>query len=315
VGNIRHFRLDTDLTPDEQATVLELAATLKAARRSPDHPRPLAGRSVALIFEKPSARTRVSFEVGVTELGGHPVVLDANTIGLGKRESIEDVAKVLSRYVDAVVIRTFGQDRVDRLAAAGSVPVVNALSDFTHPCQGLADLQTVRDHLGTTTGVTLTYVGDGNNVAHSLLLAGAMAGMHIRICTPGGYEPDADVVRQAGVLASAAGGSVAVLNDPKAAADGADVLYTDVWASMGQEADAANRVAAFRPYQLNEALIAAATPTVKVMHCLPAHRGDEITDGAMDGPASVVFDQAENRLHAQKALLAFLFGQLDAPVR
>src|SRR6185369_4233539 len=297
---IRHFRLDTDLTPTEQAMVLDLAGRLKAARRDPSHPRPLAGRSVALIFEKPSARTRVSFEVGVTELGGHPIVLDANTIGLGKRESVEDIAKVLSRYVDAIVIRTFGQDRVDRLAAAGDVPVVNALSDFTHPCQALADLQTVREHCGTTKGVTLTYVGDGNNVAHSLLYAGAMAGAHVRVCTPAGYEPDADVVAAAGGLAAAGGGSVTVLKDPKAAASGADVLYTDVWASMGQEADAANRVAAFRPYQLNEALIAAAKPTVKVMHCLPAHRGDEITDGAMDGPASVVFDQAENRLHAQK---------------
>jgi ornithine carbamoyltransferase len=306
---IRHFRLDTDLTPAELATVLDSAAKLKAARRSPDHPRPLAGRSVALIFEKPSARTRVSFEVGVTELGGHPVVLDANTIGLGKRESIEDVARVLSRYVDAIVIRTFGQDRVDRLAAASSVPVVNALSDFTHPCQALADLQTVREHLGTAQGVTLTYVGDGNNVAHSLLFAGAMAGTHVRVATPVGYEPDAEVVRRAGDLAAASGGSVKVLHDPREAADGADVLYTDVWASMGQEADAANRVAAFRPYQLNEDLIAAAKPTVKVMHCLPAHRGDEITDGAMDSPASVVFDQAENRLHAQKALLAFLFAQ------
>jgi ornithine carbamoyltransferase len=308
---IRHFRLDTDLTPAEQAEVLDLADQLRAARRGPGHPRPLAGRSVALIFEKPSARTRVSFEVGVTELGGHPVVLDANTIGLGKRESIEDVAKVLSRYVDAVVIRTFGQDRVDRLAAAGSVPVVNALSDFTHPCQGLADLQTIRQHLGGTRGVTLTYVGDGNNVAHSLLLAGAMAGVHVRIATPAGYEPDAQVVAQAGRLAAAGGGSVAVLHDPLQAADGADVLYTDVWASMGQEDDAANRAQAFRPFQLGEALIAAAKPTVKVMHCLPAHRGDEITDGAMDGPASVVFDQAENRLHAQKALLAFLFAAAD----
>ncbi|MBL7493440.1 ornithine carbamoyltransferase [Frankia sp. AgB1.9] len=310
---IRHFRLDTDLTPAEQAAVLDSADLLKAARRTPAHPRPLAGRSVALIFEKPSARTRVSFEVGVTELGGHPIVLDANTIGLGKRESIEDIAKVLSRYVDAIVIRTFGQDRVDRLAAAGTVPVVNALSDFTHPCQALADLQTVRDHLGTTRGVTLTYVGDGNNVSRSLLFAGAMAGAHIRVCAPKGYEPDAGVVARSAQLAAGTGGSVAVLHDPAAAADGADVLYTDVWASMGQEADAANRVDVFRPYQLNEALIAAAKPTVKVMHCLPAHRGDEITDGAMDGPASVVFDQAENRLHAQKALLAFLFSALEAP--
>jgi ornithine carbamoyltransferase len=305
---IRHFLLDSDLTPAEQASVLDAADRLKAARRSPAAARPLAGRSVALIFEKPSARTRVSFEVGVAELGGQPVVLDANTIQLGQRESIEDVSRVLSRYVDAIVLRTFGHDRVDRMAAAASVPVVNALSEHTHPCQGLADLQTIRGVFGALAGVTLTYVGDGNNVAHSLLLAGATAGMRVRVATPPGMEPDADVVRQAGEIGAGTGGTVEVLHDPRAAADGADVLYADVWTSMGQEADAASRVDVFRPYQVNEALVAAAGPKAIVMHCLPAHRGEEITGAVIDGPRSVVFDQAENRLHAQKALLDFLLA-------
>ncbi|ONH29210.1 ornithine carbamoyltransferase [Pseudofrankia asymbiotica] len=305
---IRHFLLDSDLTPAEQASVLDSADRLKATRRSPAAGRPLAGASVALIFEKPSARTRVSFEVGVAELGGHPVVLDANTVQLGQRESIEDVARVLSRYVDAIVIRTFGQERVDRMAAVSSVPVVNALSDFAHPCQALADLQTIRGVFGSLAGVRLTYVGDGNNVAHSLLLAGATAGMRVRIAAPPGMEPDADVVRQATEIGGSTGGAVEVLNDPHAAADGADVLYADVWTSMGQEADAAGRVDTFRPYQINEALVAAAGPSAIVMHCLPAHRGEEITAAVIDGPRSVVFDQAENRLHAQKALLGFLLA-------
>ncbi|WP_007520006.1 MULTISPECIES: ornithine carbamoyltransferase [Pseudofrankia] len=305
---IRHFLLDSDLTPAEQALVLDSADRFKATRRSPAVARPLAGASVALIFEKPSARTRVSFEVGVAELGGHPVVLDANTVQLGQRETIEDVARVLSRYVDAIVIRTFGQERADRMAAAASVPVVNALSDFTHPCQALADLQTIRGVFGGLAGVTLTYVGDGNNVAHSLLLAGATAGMRVRVATPPGMEPAPDVVRQATEIGASTGGAVEVLTDPRAAADGADVLYTDVWTSMGQEANAAGRVDAFRPYQVNEALLAAARPSAIVMHCLPAHRGEEIAGAVIDGPRSVVFDQAENRLHAQKALLGFLFA-------
>jgi len=307
---IRHFLLDSDLTPAEQASVLDRADQLKATRRSPAADRPLAGGSVALIFEKPSARTRVSFEVGVAELGGHPVVLDASTIQLGQRESIEDVAQVLSRYVDAIVIRTFGQERVERMASAASVPVVNALSDFAHPCQALADLQTIRGVFGALAGRTLTYVGDGNNVAHSLLLAGAAAGMRVRIAAPPGMEPNAGVVHRAAEIGVGTGGVVEVGNDPRAAADGADVLYTDVWTSMGQESAAASRVDAFRPYQLNEALVAAAKPSAIVMHCLPAHRGEEITAAVIDGPRSVVFDQAENRLHAQKALLDFLFASL-----
>ncbi|MBX6388314.1 MAG: ornithine carbamoyltransferase [Frankia sp.] len=304
----RHFLLDTDLTPAEQAAVLDAADQLKANRRAPDVPRPLAGRSVALIFEKPSTRTRLSFEVGVAELGAHPLVIDANTTQLGRGETIEDTAAVLSRYVDAIVIRTFGQDRIEALAGAASVPVINALSDHAHPCQALADLQTIRAHFGSLAGHTLTYVGDGNNVAHSLLLAGAMAGLTVRVASPPGYQPDPGVVRQASEIGATTGAAVEVLTDPVAAATGADVLYTDVWASMGQEADAAARVAAFQGFQLNESLLAVAAPKAIVMHCLPAHRGEEISAGAMDGPASAVFDQAENRLHVQKALLAFLLA-------
>jgi ornithine carbamoyltransferase len=275
---------------------------------------PLAGpRAVAVIFEKPSTRTRLSFEVGIAELGGQPVILDARSTQLGRGETIEDTAQVLSRYVDAIVIRTFGQDRIEALAAAAAVPVVNALTDFAHPCQALADLQTIREHCGAKNdgglaGLTLTYLGDGNNMAHSLLIAGAMAGMHVRVASPTAYEPLPEVVTRAAEHAKASGGSVAVTNDALEAASGADVLYTDVWASMGQEDQAADRVELFRPYALDEKVLAAAASDAVVMHCLPAHRGEEIAASVIDGPASIVFDQAENRLHAQKALLAFLLS-------
>ncbi|HVU60742.1 MAG TPA: ornithine carbamoyltransferase [Mycobacteriales bacterium] len=306
MAGLRHFLIDDDLTADEQLAVLDTAARMKADRCAEQ---PLAGpRSVAVIFEKPSTRTRLSFEVGIAELGGHPVVIDSRSTQLGRGETIEDTARVLSRYVDAIVIRTFGQDRIEALAAAASVPVVNALTDLAHPCQVLADLQTVREHKGGLSGVTLAYLGDGNNMAHSLLLGGAMAGMHVRTGCPDGYLPDPGIVSRAELLAKASGGSVSVLTDPVAAATGADVLYTDVWASMGQEDDAANRLEAFAPYTLDGAKLAAAADDAVVMHCLPAHRGEEISAEVMDGPASIVFDQAENRLHAQKALLAFLIG-------
>jgi ornithine carbamoyltransferase len=304
MGAPRHFLIDDDLSPAEQLSVLDTAARMKLDRLAE---RPLAGpRSVAVIFEKPSTRTRFSFEVGIAELGGHPVILDARSSQLGRGETIEDTARVLSRYVDAIVIRTFGQDRIEALAAASTVPVVNALTDLVHPCQVLADLQTVREHKGVLAGTTLTYLGDGNNMAHSLLLGGAIAGMHIRVGAPAGYLPDPAIVTRAELLAKASGGSVAVLTDPLDAAKDADVLYTDVWASMGQEDDAAGRVETFRPYAVDEEKLSLAAVDAVVMHCLPAHRGEEISAAVMDGPASIVFDQAENRLHAQKALLAFL---------
>jgi ornithine carbamoyltransferase len=300
----RHFLVDDDLTAAEQASVLDEADRMKKDRFAA---RPLSGpRSVAVVFEKPSTRTRLSFEVGIAELGGHPVILDARSTQLGRGETIEDTAHVLSRYVDAIVIRTFGQDRIEALAAAASVPVVNALTDFAHPCQALADLQTIREHKGGLAGLTLAYLGDGNNMAHSLLLAGALAGMHVKVGAPVGFQPLPEVVARAADLASESGGSVDVTGDPAEAAAGADVLYTDVWASMGQEAEAASRLEVFRPYALDERAVAAAAPDVVVMHCLPAHRGEEIAAAVIDGPASIVFDQAENRLHAQKALLSFL---------
>jgi ornithine carbamoyltransferase len=300
----RHFLVDDDLTATEQTAVLDEADRMKKDRYAA---RSLAGpRSVAVVFEKPSTRTRLSFEIGIAELGGHPVVLDAQSTQLGRGETIEDTARVLSRYVDAIVMRTFGQDRIASLAAASGVPVVNALTDYAHPCQALADLQTIREHKGTLAGVRLTYVGDGNNMAHSLMLAGALAGMDVRIATPSDFEPLAQVTARAAELAQATGGSVAVLHDPLAAAAGADVLYTDVWASMGQESEAASRRDAFGPYQINDRMVAEAAADAVVMHCLPAHRGEEIAASVIDGSASIVFDQAENRLHAQKALLAFL---------
>jgi ornithine carbamoyltransferase len=306
MGSVRHFLIDDDLSAAEQAAVLDNADRMKTDRFAQ---RPLAGpRAIAVIFEKPSTRTRFSFEVGIAELGGHPVILDARSSQLGRGETIEDTAQVLSRYVDAIVIRTFAQERIDALAAASTVPVVNALTDLAHPCQALADLQTIREHKGVLAGLTLTYLGDGNNMAHSLLIAGAMAGMHVRVGAPSDFEPLPEIVATAERHAKASGGSVAVTNDAIEASSGADVLYTDVWASMGQEDEAASRVEVFRPYALDERVLAAAGPGAVVMHCLPAHRGEEIAAAVIDGPASIVFDQAENRLHAQKALLTFLLS-------
>ena len=295
-----------DLSAPELTSVLSLAGKLKADRDM--HADALAGRAAALIFEKSSTRTRVSFEVGVAQLGGHPITLSSGDLQLGRGETIEDTGRVLARYVDVIVLRTFEQERLEALAAAAAVPVVNALSDCEHPCQALADLLTIEEHLGSLTGRVLTYVGDGNNVAHSLLLAGAKAAMTVRIATPVGFEPIPQVVERAEEIAAETGGSIEVGTDPVAAATGAHVLYTDVWASMGQEEEAEERGLIFRPYQLNDGLIDVADPGVLVMHCLPAHRGEEIADHAIDGDHSVVFDQAENRLHTQKALLVFLFG-------
>jgi ornithine carbamoyltransferase len=303
----RHFLVDDDISPSEQEAILDEADRMKKDRFSS---RPLAGpRSVAVIFEKPSTRTRLSFDAGIAELGGHPIVIDARSTQLGRGETIEDTAMVLSRYVAAIVIRTFGQDRIECLAEAASVPVVNALTDYAHPCQALADLQTIREKRGHLAGVTLSYLGDGNNMAHSLLLAGALAGMHVRVASPPGFEPIDQVVRRASEIGEKTGGSALVTNDALEAAADADVLYTDVWASMGQESEATSRQLVFQPYMLDERAVEAATDDVIVMHCLPAHRGEEIAASVVDGPHSVVFDQAENRLHAQKALLAFL---LDA---
>lgn len=301
----RHFLRDDDLSPAEQAEVLQLAAELK---KDPFSARPLEGpRGVAVLFDKNSTRTRFSFEVGIAQLGGHAVVVDARSTQLGRDETLEDTARVLSRYVEAIVWRTYGQDRLDAMASAATVPVVNALSDEFHPCQVLADLQTIAERKGSLTGLRMTYFGDGaNNMAHSLMLGGVTAGLHVTVAAPDGFAPDEAFVAAARRRAEGTGASVTVTTDADAAARGADVLVTDTWTSMGQEDDGLDRLTPFQPYQINARLLSLADPEAIVLHCLPAHRGDEITDEVMDGPASVVWDEAENRLHAQKALLAWL---------
>jgi ornithine carbamoyltransferase len=305
---MRHLLRDDDLTPDEQRQVLDLADALKAA---PFSRRPLEGpRGVAVLFDKPSTRTRLSFEAGVAQLGGTPLVVDAPTSQLGRGETIADTARVISRYVAAIVWRTGAQARIEEMAAGATVPVVNALTDSFHPCQVLADLQTVRERFGQLAGLTLAYLGDGaNNMAHSLLLGGVTAGLHVRVCAPEGFTPDADVLRDAEARTEQTGGSAAVVADPHLAVEGAQVVVTDTWVSMGQESDGLDRAAPFRPLQVNDALLARAAPDAIALHCLPAHRGDEITDAVLDGPRSAVWDEAENRLHAQKALLTWLLAQ------
>jgi ornithine carbamoyltransferase len=301
----RHFLRDDDLTPDEQAEVLALAAELK---KDPFSRRPLDGpRGVAVIFDKNSTRTRFSFEIGIAQLGGHAVVVDGRSTQLGREETLEDTGRVLSRYVDAIVWRTFAQERLTAMASGSSVPVVNALSDEFHPCQVLADLQTLAERKGELKGLRLAYFGDGaNNMAHSLMLGGVTAGVHVTIAAPAGFEPHSEFVVAAEQRALQTGATVRVTNVPKAAANGADVLVTDTWTSMGQENDGLDRVGPFRPFQLNADLLSLADPEVVVLHCLPAHRGFEITDEVIDGPQSAVWDEAENRLHAQKALLVWL---------
>ena len=303
----RHFLRDDDLTPAQQAEVLDLARVMKKDRFAR---RPLEGpKAVAVLFDKPSLRTRVSFTVGIAELGGLPLVIDTQTTHIGRGETIGDIARVLTRQTAAIVWRTFGQDRIEELAAASTVPVINALTDEFHPCQILADLQTVAERLGPLPGRALAYLGDGaNNMAHSYLLGGATAGMHVRVAAPDGYQPDPAIVAAAQRIAAETGGSAAVVGDPALAVKGADVLATDVWVSMGQQ-DAPDRRPALAPFQVSGELLALAADGAIVLHCLPAHRGEEITAGVIDGPASAVWDQAENRLHAQKALLAWLLEQ------
>ena len=302
---LRHFLRDDDLSPAEQAEVLTLAAELKAA---PFSRRPLEGpRGVAVIFEKNSTRTRFSFEVGIAQLGGHAVVVDGRSTQLGREETLEDTGQVLSRYVDAIVWRTFAQERLTAMATGSTVPIVNALSDEFHPCQVLADLQTLAERKGGLTGLTMTYFGDGaNNMAHSLMLGGVTAGINVTIAAPRGFEPHPLFVAAAQQRAEQTGATVMVSSDPRAAASGVDVLVTDTWTSMGQENDGLDRVRPFRPFQVNAELLGLADPDAVVLHCLPAHRGHEITDDVIDGPQSAVWDEAENRLHAQKALLVWL---------
>jgi ornithine carbamoyltransferase len=278
----------------------------RAKARTPS--RVLAGKSVGLFFEKASTRTRVSFEVAIAQLGGHPVFLPAQEIQLGRGETVADTARVLSRYLDALVIRTFGQDRLEEWARHATIPVINGLTDAHHPCQILADLLTIDEHKSRLNGIVVAYVGDGNNVAQSLLEGCAMMGMTCRVAAPPGYHPDAEIVKWAELEAHKSGGEVWIGEDPREAARSADVLYTDVWTSMGQEAETATRLEVFRPYQINADLLRLAKRDAIVMHCLPAHRSEEITDEVMEGRQSVIFDQAENRLHVQKAILEMLVG-------
>ncbi len=305
----RDFISLADLTPAEIEGLISQAVALKAEWQHGGNGPVLSGKVLGMIFQKPSLRTRVSFEMAMHQVGGDAMYLSPDEIGLGKRESVADVARVLSRYVDAIMARVFAHAHIIELARYSRVPVINGLSDFSHPCQGLADLLTVHEKFGRLAGVRLAYVGDANNVLTSLLFGGAKVGMHVVAANPKGYAPDPAVVARAREFATASGGSVELTDDPHAAVRGADVIYTDVWTSMGQEAERERRLQIFPPYQVNGKLVSEAKPEAIVLHCLPAHRGEEITDEVIDGPHSVVFDQAENRMHAQKAILVDLLGK------
>ena len=309
-ASLRHFLAAADLSCDQAQSLLRLAFELKRQVRADRHCQRelLPGRRLAMLFEKPSLRTRVSFECGMQDLGGTALYLAPGDIGLGSRETPGDVARVLSRMADGIMARVFAHATVEELAGHASVPVINGLCDLEHPCQALADFLTILESRGDPAGQKVTYVGDGNNVAHSLAVLGAKLGAHMTLACPPGYLPDAGIVEHARFAGSLSGGSVEVVEDPRAACEGADVVYTDVWTSMGQEAEAQERRRVFSSYQVNRELLAAARPDHIVLHCLPAHRGEEITVDVLEGPGSRVFEQAENRLHAQKAVLAALLS-------
>jgi ornithine carbamoyltransferase len=305
---VRHFLKDDDVTAAEQATILRLAHELK---KSPYSQRVYAGpKTVALIFDKTSTRTRVSFAVGVADLGGSPLIIDSQSSQLGGKESVADTARVLERQAAAIVWRTFAQSGLEEMAANSRVPVVNSLSDEYHPCQILADLMTVQEHKGELAGLRMAYVGDAaNNMANSYLIGGALAGMHVSVAAPAGYAPAAHIVARAAELAATTGGSVSVHESPADAVAGADVVTTDTWISMGQEDEKAKRIADFSGYTVDDELMAQAKPDAIFLHCLPAYRGYEVSASVLDGPQSVIWDEAENRLHAQKALLVWLNDQ------
>jgi ornithine carbamoyltransferase len=300
----RDFLDLADFTPEELKGLLRLALVLKQKQKSGERVRILEGKTLGLIFEKASTRTRVSFEVGMFQLGGHALFLSSHDTQLGRGEPIADTARVLSRYVDGIMIRTFGHHIVEELAHYATVPVINGLTDLHHPCQVLADVMTILEHKGRLEGITVAYVGDGNNMAHSWLVGAPLFGMHLRVAAPPGYACDEGVAARAKELAARAGTELVLCEDPREAVAGADVIYTDVWTSMGQEAEREERLRAFAGYQVNETLCAAAAPDYLFMHCLPAHRGEEVAAEIIDGPHSVIFDEAENRLHVQKAILA-----------
>ena len=302
--SVRDLLADSDLTPRDLHLIFELSQRVKAVPR--DYSQVLRGKQLALIFEKPSLRTRVTFEVGMTSMGGFGVYLDHAKPRLGEREAVKDIARNLERWVDGIVARTFSHESVLELANNASIPVVNALTDLFHPCQALADFFTLREKFGTLAGLKLAFVGDGNNVCHSLMITGAKLGVSVRAATPAGYEPKPEIVAEAKALAAATGATLEVFNNPLEAVAGAQAIYTDVWASMGQEHAMHLRAQVFALYRVTRELMAAAEPGAVFMHCLPAHRGHEVTNEVVDSPQSVVFDQAENRLHVQKALLILL---------
>ncbi len=301
----KHFLTLLDFERSELDAMLSSAAELKEAWRKGDRSEPLAGQVLGVIFHKPSLRTRISFEVGMRQLGGSSLYITDAEIGFGKREAIKDIGQVLSRFLSGIMIRTFDHANVEKLAGAAEIPVINGLTDWTHPCQIMADLLTIREHGRDLDGLTLTYIGDGNNVTNSWIHATKAFGIDLRVACPQGYEPSAESIRRA---AGDARGSVRIVHDPREALEGAQVVYTDTWTSMGQEAEADKRRASFATYQLNRELLSRALPDALVMHCLPAHRGEEITDEVIDGPQSVVYDEAENRMHAQKGILLHCLG-------
>ncbi len=306
--SLEHFISIHDITGEEFEYLLDLAAKLKQEQKQGVRQTYLAGKSLGMIFTKSSTRTRISFEVGMYQLGGHPLYLNGNDMQLGRGESIYDTANVMSRFVDGIMIRTFAHQDVLDLAKYGSVPVINALTDYLHPCQAMADLLTVKEHKGRLKGLKLAYLGDGNNVAHSLLYACAKPGMQMAVATPEGYTCASEVVENAKADAKESGGEIIITNDPTEAIRGADVVCTDTWTSMGQEAEKAERVKIFRDYQVNKEMFAKADKDAIFIHCLPAYRGYEVTEDVIDGPQSVIFDEAENRLHAQKAIMVALMG-------
>jgi len=302
----KHLLTIHEIEAGEIAGLLDRADRWKAEGRSQTSHRPLAGRTMGLLFEKASTRTRISFQAAMHQLGGDSLFLSADDLQLGRGESVIDTARILSRYLDALVIRTFGHDQLQAWASAATIPVINGLTDLHHPCQALGDLMTIRERFGSLKGIRIAYIGDGNNVAHSLIEAAAKTGIEIHLACPDGYGPNPMIVQASRITARQSGAQIELTNDPKKAAAGADVLYTDVWVSMGQEKLARTKPKILRRYQINSALLSLAKPTAVVMHCLPAHRGQEITAEVMDGKQSIVWDQAENRLHVQKAILEWL---------
>ncbi|MFD0590685.1 ornithine carbamoyltransferase [Paenibacillus sp. GCM10027627] len=304
----RDFLMLVDFKKEELQYLIDLAIDLKRKQKAGEQHHILKGKTLGMVFEKSSTRTRVSFEVGMYQLGGQGLFLSSNDLQLGRGETIWDTAQTLSRYLDGIMIRTFAHRKVVELARGAMIPVINGLTDLSHPCQALADFQTIYEKKGNLEGLKIAYVGDGNNMVHSLMMGAAKLGMHMSIATPEGYEPDSDIIRQTKENAAATGSNVVITHDPKEAVADADIIYTDVWASMGQEAEQKEREVAFANYQVNDELVKYAKKDFQFMHCLPAHRGEEVSESVIDGAQSIIFDQAENRLHAQKAIMAAIMA-------